>query len=86
MSETKQEAANTAQEETSAQRGLRSRLKTRTAKRFGIALIVVAALIAGVSGLRSGAFSAVLPRTNAAAGGSASRFRPANACEGKQSV
>ena len=46
---------------------LRSRLTTRAAKRTAIALIVLAALIAGFSFLRSGAFSAVLPKSGAAA-------------------
>jgi len=48
-------------------RGLRSKLSTRAAKRTGIALIVLASLIVGYSFLRSGAFSAVLPQSGAAA-------------------
>src|SRR6266404_420380 len=51
----------------SSERGrLRSRLTTRAAKRTAMALIVLAALIAGFSFLRSGAFSAVLPKSGAA--------------------
>jgi HlyD family secretion protein len=41
---------------------LRNALTNRVAKRSGAALIVVAALIAGFSFFRSGAFSAVLPK------------------------
>lgn len=53
--------------QTSARRGLRSRLTTSAAKRTGFALIVLAALIVGFSFLRSGAFSAVLPKSGTAA-------------------
>lgn len=53
--------------QTSAGQGLRSRLTTRAAKRTGIALIVLAALIVGFSFLRSGVFSAVLPKSFTAA-------------------
>lgn len=53
--------------QTNEPRRLRSRLTTSAAKRTGIALIVLAALIGGFSFLRSGAFSAVLPKSGAAA-------------------
>ncbi len=53
--------------QTSESGRLRSKLTTRAAKRTAIALIVLAALIAGFSFLRSGAFSAVLPKSGAAA-------------------
>ena len=52
--------------QTSAPRGLRSRLNGRGTKRAAIALTVLVALIAGLSFLRLGAFSAVLPKTGAA--------------------
>jgi HlyD family secretion protein len=51
----------------STRRGLRSKLTTPTAKRLAVALIVVLVLIAGISALRSGAFSAVLPKSGTAA-------------------
>ena len=54
-----------AEPETSRPGKLRSRLTTRTTKRIGLALIVLVSLLIGVSFLRSGAFSAVLPKTNA---------------------
>ena len=44
-----------------------SKLTTRTAKRIGIVLIVFSALVAGFSALRSGAFSAVMPKTGSSA-------------------
>ena len=53
--------------QTSERGRLRSRLRTSAAKRTAVALIVLAALIAGFSFLRSGAFSAVLPKSGAAA-------------------
>lgn len=52
---------------TNEPRRLRSKLTTRAAKRTGIALIVLASLIVGFSFVRSGAFSAVLPKSGTAA-------------------
>ncbi len=46
---------------------LLSRIKTRSAKRSGIALTVLAILIVGFSFLSSGAFSALLPKSGASA-------------------
>ena len=43
--------------------GVRARLTTRAAKRTGAALILIVVLIVGFSFFRSGAFSAVLPKT-----------------------
>ena len=47
--------------------GVRARLTTRVAKRTGAALILIVVLIVGFSFFRSGAFSAVLPKTAGAA-------------------
>jgi HlyD family secretion protein len=66
MSETTQETNSAPSTETSSRPTLRSRLATRAARRTGIGLIVGAALVAGFSVLRSGAFSAVRPRGNTA--------------------
>jgi HlyD family secretion protein len=62
MSETTQPTPDT-KPPAIARRGLLSRLTSLTAKRSGIALIVVVVLIAGFSFLRSGVFSAVLPKS-----------------------
>lgn len=53
--------------QTSEPRTVWSRFTTRAAKRTGIAVIVLAALIVAFSFLKSGAFSAVLPKTGSAA-------------------
>ncbi|HSE38669.1 MAG TPA: efflux RND transporter periplasmic adaptor subunit [Blastocatellia bacterium] len=62
MSETTQQTSDATQKP-----GVRCRLlssvTTRTTKRLGAALIVIAALIAGFSLLRSGALSAVMPKS-----------------------
>ena len=66
MSETQQESNLAPATETIPRAGLRSRFTTRTARRTGVALLVIVALIAGFSVLRSGAFSAVMPKGNTA--------------------
>ena len=63
MSETQQESNTAPAPETIQRPGLRSRLSTRTARRTAIAVIVIVVLIAGFSVLRSGTFSAVLPKS-----------------------
>ena len=80
MSETQQQPAATEPAATAAttepaanpattkrRRGLRARLANRTTKRLGIALVVLTILIAGFSVFRSGAVSAVLPKTGESA-------------------
>ncbi len=52
--------------QTSAPRGLRSKLTKSAVKRTAVVLIILSALIAGFSFLRSGGFSAMLPKSAAA--------------------
>jgi HlyD family secretion protein len=52
--------------QTSVRRGLRSRLTKSAAKRTAVVLIILSASIVGFSFLRSGSFSALLPKSAAA--------------------